>query len=119
MLEKAEGGKWEFDFTDKIPGEGEERDSYNIFISTPILLNLNPLLETQIKPDTLTKILDKIKERTDFDYLADLSNSKLINSYDLVNSFFDYNNVYNPLTIAKIDFSSDVFKCNIVASSRK
>lgn len=119
ILKKAEGGKWTFNFTDKIPDEGQERESYNIFISTPILLNLNPLLEKQIKPDTLTKILGKIEQRTDFDYLADLSNSKLIDSYDLINSFFDYNNIYNPLTIAKIDFSSDVFKCNIVASSRK
>lgn len=119
ILKKVEGGKWEFDFTGKIPEEGNKRESYNIFISTPILLNLNPLLETQIKPDTLTKILGKIEQRTDFDYLADLSNSKLIDSYDLINSFFDYNNIYNPLTIAKIDFSSDVFKCNIVASSRK
>lgn len=91
------------------------------------MLDINPELQKELsslessneKGTTLSKILEQIKKETAFDYLAQLSNSKLITSYDLINSFFDYNNVYNPITIAKIDFSSDSFKCNIVASSRK
>lgn len=91
------------------------------------MLDINPELQKELgslensdeKGTTLSKILEQIKKETTFDYLAQLSNSKLITSYDLINSFFDYNNVYNPITIAKIDFSSDSFKCNIVASSRK
>lgn len=91
------------------------------------MLDINPELQKELSSlentdeegTTLSKILGEIKKENTFDYLAQLSNSKLITSYDLINSFFDYNNVYNPITIAKIDFSSDSFKCNIVASSRK
>lgn len=96
-----------------------EDDERNVLISKPILLNINPTLEEQLGEDVVNDIKEEIEKQTTFDYLADLSNSKLITSYNLVNSFFDYNNVYNPLTIAKIDFSSDKYKCNIVSSSRK
>lgn len=102
-------------------------DDLNILISTPVMLDINSELQKELnsldnsneKGITLSKILEEIKKETTFDYLAPLSNSKLITSYNLINSFFDYNNVYNPITIAKIDFSSDSFRCNIVASSRK
>ena len=91
-----------------------------VTISVPTMLAINPLLKEGLSGDdgtTLTKILDAIKEYDTFDYLAELSNSKLISSYDIVNSFFDYNNIYNPLTIGRINFKDSEF--NIVASSRK
>ena len=88
-------------------------------INSELQKELNSLENSDEKGTTLSKILKEIETETTFDYLAQLSNSKLITSYDLINSFFDYNNVYNPITIAKIDFSSDSFKCNVVASSRK
>ena len=123
----SQQGKVEIDLS-YISWEGEKYNGdLNILISTPVMLDINSELQKELsslgnsdeKGTTLSKIVDEIKKETTFDYLAQLSNSKLITSYDLINSFFDYNNVYNPITIAKIDFSSDSFKCNIVASSRK
>ena len=114
-----DNGDFNFDFNYIKTGGAIEGDERNVLISKPILLNINPILESQLK-DSVNDIVTEIKtNQTTFDYLGDLSASKLIDSYDLVNSFFDYNNVYNPLTIAKIDFSKDKFNCNIVASSRK
>ena len=90
----------------------------NVIISVPTLLNINPLLEERLDETALTEITDTIEAKyTDFDYLAELNSSKLIDSYDVVNSFFDYNNIYNSLTLPKIDFENSEFK--IVASSRK
>ena len=90
----------------------------NVIISVPTLLNINPLLKEKLDETALPKITNTIKtEYTDFDYLAELNSSKLIDSYDVVNSFFDYNNIYNSLTLPKIDFGNSEFK--IVASSRK
>ena len=90
-----------------------------VAISVPTILVINPLLKEGLNnnEDILNNILDTIKKYNTFDYLAELSNSKLISSYDVVNSFFDYNNVYNPLTIGRINFRDSEF--NIVASSRK
>lgn len=90
-----------------------------VAISIPTILNINPLLMEGLSnnEDILNNILDTIKKYNTFDYLAELSNSKLISSYDVVNSFFDYNNIYNPLTIGRINFRDSEF--NIVASSRK
>ena len=107
----------ELDFS-ALKGEGVAGDK-GVSISVPTKLVINPLLEKGLgnNEGTLTKILDTIKTYTNFDYLAELSNSKLISSYDVVNSFFDYNNVYNPLTIGRINFRDSEF--NIVASSRK
>ena len=123
----SQQGKVEIDLS-YISWSGQDYNKdLNILISTPVILNINSELQSELsrlensdeKGNTLSKILAEIAKETTFDYLADLSNSKLISSYDLINSFFDYNNVYNPITLAKIDFNSDKFKCNIVASSRK
>lgn len=91
----------------------------SVAISIPTILNINPLLMEGLNNNEaiFNNILDTIKKYNTFDYLAELSNSKLISSYDVVNSFFDYNNVYNPLTIGRINFRDSEF--NIVASSRK
>lgn len=101
-----------------LKGEDVAGDK-GVSISVPTMLVVNPLLEKGLgnNEGTLTKILDTIKTYTRFDYLAELSNSKLISSYDVVNSFFDYNNIYNPLTIGRINFRDSEF--NIVASSKK
>lgn len=96
-------------------------ESYNIVISIPILLYINPLITSALGDDAdsiMQVILDEIAENyPQFDYLADLSNSKLITAYDPIDSFFDGNNVYNPITIPKIDFDNS--QISIVASSRK
>ena len=90
----------------------------NVIISVPTLLNINPLLEEKLDKGALTGIIETIETTyKDFDYLAELNSSKLIDSYDVINSFFDYNNIYNSLTLPKIDFENSEFK--IVASSRK
>lgn len=96
-------------------------ETTRVYITVPKVLHINPILQSELDKggnNVMQRILDTISTKyTNFDYLAPLSNSKIISSYDPVNSFFDYNNVYNPLTIGKIDFKECNF--NIVASSRK
>ena len=98
----------------------DSKKDVNVIISVPTLLNINPLLKEKLDKDkgALESITSTIETNyKDFDYLAELNSSKLIDSYDVVNSFFDYNNIYNSLTLPKIDFENSEFK--IVASSRK
>ena len=99
---------------------GVNWSNYKLYLTVPKKLKLATWL-SELDQSVQGTILDVIKTNSDntFDYLEPLSNSKLITSYTPIYSFFDYNNVYNPLTIAKIDFSKDKFNCNIVASSRK
>lgn len=105
----------------------ETSSDKKILISVPQLLTLNPslveALDTGDSASVTDKIIQYLKDNyKTYDYLAPLNNSKIISSYDILNSFFDYNNVYNPLTIAKIDFGSGEksgSNFNIVASSRK
>ena len=99
--------------------EVEELKNYSIYISAPRQLKLSSWLDElgEKKEDILNEI--KVKSDNTFDYLAPLNNSKLITSYTPLYSFFDYNNIYNILTIAKIDFESNNSSFNIVASSRK
>lgn len=116
-LVKSENNKLTLDFS-ALSGRDVPKDK-GVSISMPTILIINPLLKEGLNnnEDALNNILDTIKKYNTFDYLAELSNSKLISSYDVVNSFFDYNNVYNPLTIGRINFRDSEF--NIVASSRK
>lgn len=95
----------------------EEWNQYAVYISLPKNLAINPLLSSELDEDTLTRIKNKLSKHTTFDYLGVLNSAKLIGSYDLINSFFDYNNLYNPFTIEKIDFDNSEF--TIVGSSRK
>lgn len=97
-----------------------EWGNYNLYLTIPKKLKLADWL-SELETKTVQSILEKITESSDntFDYLEPLSNSKLITSYTPIYSFSDYNNIYNPLTIAKIDFSSGESSFNIVASSRK
>ena len=99
----------------------KDDNTIRVYITVPKILHINPILKSELDKGgngVMKRILDTISANyTNFDYLAPLSNSKIISSYDPVNSFFDYNNVYNPLTIGKIDFKECNF--NIVASSRK
>lgn len=53
-----------------------------------------------------------------FDWLGKRNNSKIISSYNPLYSFFDTNNIYNQLTLAKIDFTEGVSEFNIVGSSK-
>lgn len=116
-LVKSENNKLTLDFS-ALSGRDVPKDK-GVSISIPTILIINPLLKEGLNnnEDALNNILDTIKNYNTFDYLAELSNSKLISSYDVVNSFFDYNNIYNPLTIGRINFRDSEF--NIVASSRK
>lgn len=116
-LIKSENNKITLDFS-ILSGRDVPKDK-GVSISIPTILIINPLLKEGLNnnEDALKNILDNIEKYNTFDYLAELSNSKLISSYDVVNSFFDYNNVYNPLTIGRINFRDSEF--TIVASSRK
>ena len=105
---------------DETLSEGDTWANYNLYLTVPKKLELASWT-SELNGDTIESILNGVKSSSNntFDYLEPLSNSKLITSYTPIYSFFDYNNVYNPLTIAKIDFSSEQSSFNIVASSRK
>lgn len=97
----------------------DDYDKYQIYISVPKNLVVNPLLSSELEEDTISRIIEGVETvgKNKFDYLGTLNSAKLINSYDLINSFFDYNNVYNELTIEKLDFDNSEF--NITGSSKK
>ena len=121
-IEKDTDGSYNFKLDlSYINNKAQDNDDRYVLISKPILLDINPLLDKQLNEIVLKNIISQISKTSanKFDYLAPLNTSKLISNYDLINSFFDYNNVYNKLTIAKIDFGKDKFNCNIVTSSRK
>lgn len=89
-----------------------------LYISKPkVLLIYNYLnyLE-KLQKGTLTKLLDKLKTETKFDWIGPRNNSKIIDSYDPLYSFFNVNNIYNKFTLPKIDFDQSEF--NIVGSSK-
>lgn len=93
--------------------EADLKSSY-IYISKPKNLDLyNYLKENNISEEMIQK---SIEGNTDFDWLGERNSSKLITSYQPLYSFFDPNNIYNKLTLAKIDFDKSEF--NIVGSSR-
>ena len=89
-----------------------------LYISKPkVLLIYNYLnyLE-KLQKGTLTKLLDKLKTETKFDWIGPRNSSKIIDSYDPLYSFFNVNNIYNKFTLPKIDFDQSEF--NIVGSSK-
>ena len=93
--------------------EADLKSSY-IYISKPKNLDLyNYLKENNISEEMIQK---SIEGNTDFDWLGERNSSKLITSYQPLYSFFDPNNIYNKLTLAKIDFDKSEF--NIVGSSK-
>ena len=88
-------------------------ESATLYISKPQELSLYNYLNGTIPEDA---IINALSSYTNFDWLGERNTSKIISSYDPLYSFFDPNNVYNKLTIAKIDF--DTSKFNIVGSSK-
>lgn len=122
VVQGDDAGTITLDFTELAEQIGGQDDgTTRIYITVPRVLHINPVLQQELDKggnNVMQGILNTISTNyTNFDYLAPLSNSKIISSYNQVNSFLDYNNVYNPLTIGKIDFKECNF--NIVASSRK
>ena len=57
-------------------------------------------------------IKKKISSYTSFDIIGPLNENKYITSYTPLYSFLDSNNIYNKLTLSKIDFDNSSF--NIV-----
>ena len=91
-------------------------DSEFIYISVPQKLDIYDYLKNTYNSETLQKIKQELSSYKKFDYLGDMNKYKYISSYSPILSFFDKNNMYNKLTIAKIDFSSSDF--NIIGTSR-
>ena len=102
-----------------IDGEDFEslKESGNvIYISKPKQLALYKYL-TDLDANIETIIHNAITDNK-FDWLGKRNNSKIISSYNPLYSFFDTNNIYNQLTLAKIDFTEGVSEFNIVGSSK-
>ena len=120
---KTESYPITIDLSEVYKAPREQYKSIHIKITIPKILEINPLLNALDSHIDTIKGLIKTTSKEQFDYLAEISNSKLINSYDVLYSFFDYNNVYNSLTIPKIYFASTNDDLNteikVVASSRR
>lgn len=106
--------KTEFDFTDFI--NSLELGTYNLYISKISNLNLNSSFREQSE-EFQTLLLKKLENYNNVDFIAEKNQSKLITSYTPLYSFYDSNNIYNKLTLSKIDFDSSEF--NIVGGSKK
>ena len=87
-----------------------------IYISKPKQLALYKYL-ADLDANIETIIHNAITDNK-FDWLGKRNNSKIISSYNPLYSFFDTNNIYNQLTLAKIDFTEGVSEFNIVGSSK-
>ena len=86
-----------------------------LYVTKPKILKTVNYIETLGK-DKITKIKEELDKISNFDYIGPRNSSKLINSYNPLYSFFDPNNVYNRLTLAKINF--DLSEFNVVGSSK-
>ena len=85
-----------------------------LYISKPKKLSLcKYLVDNNISEDV---VLRAISNEPRFDIIGERNNSKLINSYQPLYSFFDSNNIYNKLTLCKLDIKNSEF--NIVGSSK-
>lgn len=88
-----------------------------VYISKPKQLALYKYL-TDLNIENIEDIIKDTIADDSFDWLGERNNSKLISAYDALYSFFDPNNRYNNLTLAKIDFTENVSEFNIVGSSK-
>ena len=88
-----------------------------LYISLPKKLTTYPYLNT-LGSDAIDALKVYIADShyNAFDPLAETNSYKLITSYTPLYSYLDKNNIYNKLTISKIDFENSVF--NIVGGSR-
>ena len=107
-LLKTTNGEVSVDLTDFLNGDSSDI----LYITKPKVL---------IPYAYLDGVSDKVIEKLGtlegtFDWIGPKNLSKLINSYTPLYSFFDSNNIYNKLTLPKIDFDSSQF--TIVGSSR-
>lgn len=84
----------------------------NLYISIPRKLSVYSYLA-----DIIDDVMPIISDYSEFDPLADLNTYKMISSYSPLYSYLDVNNIYNKLTLSKIDFNNSVF--NIVGGTRK
>ena len=107
-LLKATNGEVSVDLTDFLNGDSSDI----LYITKPKVLTPYAYLE-----GVSDKVIEKLGtlEGT-FDWIGPKNPSKLINSYTPLYSFFDSNNIYNKLTLPKIDFDASQF--TIVGSSR-
>ena len=106
--------KTEYDFTDFI--NAIEIGTYNLYISKISKLKLTSTFSSQTE-EFQELLMSKLLEYKDVDLIAEKNQTKLITSYTPLYSFYDSNNIYNKLTLSKIDFDSSEF--NIVGGSKK
>lgn len=91
------------------------------FLSDPLKLEVYPFLEPLMTAESGRKALieqlnDELEGKSNFDIIGEKNPYKYISSYDPLFSFFDANNIYNELTIARIDFDNSEF--NFIGSFR-
>lgn len=87
-----------------------------LYITKPKVLKLYNYLINGLDEDSITQLLSKLAEETQFDYIGPKNTSKIIDSYNPLYSFFDSNNLYNKFTLPKIDFDTSEF--TIAGSSK-
>lgn len=91
------------------------------YLSDPLKLKIYNYLEPLLTSDSgyndlITEIDEQLNNTDNFDFIGEKNPYKYISSYDPLFSFFDANNIFNELTIAKIDFDSSEF--NIIGSNK-
>lgn len=111
ILLSPEKGKITIDLTSF---ENNAKESDTIYISKPKALLLYTYLD-EIKDSIENAVKDADSDGV-FDWTGPRNNSKIINSYEPLYSFFDANNIYNKFTLPKIDFDHSEF--NITGSSK-
>lgn len=84
-----------------------------LYISLPKKLSIYSYLDEVNKEEAIVKY---IRNYDSFDPLGDANSYKMITSYTPLYSYLDKNNIYNKLTISKIDFANSTF--NIMGGTR-
>ena len=109
QLLQPTSGTLTVDFTDFVGGTTSDV----LYITKPKVLKVyNYLVDAGIEDDVITAL----QSIDDYDWIGPKNNSKIIDSYTPLYSFFNSNNIYNKFTLPKIDFEESEF--NIVGSSK-
>ena len=108
-LLKSTGGTLEIDLTVFVSGGSSDV----LYITKPKILKVYDYLT---QAGIANSIIQSLNQIPNYDWIGNKNNSKIIDSYTPLYSFFNSNNIYNKFTLPKIDFDTSEF--NIVGSSK-
>jgi len=95
-----------FNLTAEFGVDVEVDTADNILVSKPFVLT-EETIATGITKDKFANKWETIKG---YDPVGEINRGRLISAQDKLNSFLDSNNVYNPISIASIDFDNTEIK---------